>query len=81
MLGVWSAQTGNGGAIMTAKERVLKIYPQARLSGSDGKFRVVRPKTGSDKPTSLDEIPLTRICDSEDQAWQEATTLPQVRGK
>jgi len=66
---------------MTAKEQVLKVYPQAHLSASDGKFRIVRPKSGSDKPTTLDEIPLTRTCGTEEEAWREATTLPQVRGR
>ena len=66
---------------MNPKERVLQAYPQAHVTASDGKFRIVRPKTGSDRPTTLEEIPLTRTCGTEDQAWQEATTLPQVRGR
>jgi hypothetical protein len=65
---------------MTPKEQVLKFYPQAQLSGSEGKFRIVRPKTASDKPTNMDNIPLTRVCNTEDEAWQTATRLPKVRG-
>jgi hypothetical protein len=66
--------------IMTPKEQVLKAYPQAHLSESQGKFRIVRPKTGSDKPSTLDDIPLTRTCDTEEEAWRTATLLPKVRG-
>ena len=65
---------------MTVKDQVLKYYPQAHSSESDGKFRIVRPKTGNDKPTTLDDIPLTRACDTEDEAWLMATQLPKVRG-
>ena len=66
---------------MTPKEQVLKFYPQAQLSQSDGKFRIVRPKTTSDRPTTMDNIPLTRVCDTENEAWQTATQLPKVRGE
>ena len=66
---------------MTPREQVLKFYPEAHSSDSGGKFRIVRPKLASDKATTLDDIPLTRACDTEDEAWESATRLPKVRGK
>jgi hypothetical protein len=57
---------------MTAMEKVLKVYPAAMATSWGKSYRIIRPKTETDKPSKRANVILTRLYDTEEEAWKAA---------